>query len=55
MSMEIEDNYTKDGTTDIHGNPADKRNTGNWRTCPYILGIPKYHNSNFNFFLFFLM
>ncbi|KAL0919683.1 hypothetical protein M5K25_011796 [Dendrobium thyrsiflorum] len=37
MSTEIEDNYTKDGTTDIHGKPADRKKTGNWRTCPYIL------------------
>ncbi|ONK62100.1 uncharacterized protein A4U43_C07F360 [Asparagus officinalis] len=32
-----EDNYTQDGTTDLHGNPALKRNTGRWRACPYIL------------------
>lgn len=37
MSTEIKDNYTKDGTTDIHGNPADRKKTGNWRACPYIL------------------
>ncbi|XP_020694761.1 protein NRT1/ PTR FAMILY 8.1 [Dendrobium catenatum] len=37
MSTEIEENYTKDGTTDIHGKPADRKKTGNWRTCPYIL------------------
>ncbi|RWW23686.1 hypothetical protein GW17_00012063 [Ensete ventricosum] len=30
--------YTKDGTTDLHGNPAIKKDTGNWRACPYILG-----------------
>ncbi|RZS08780.1 hypothetical protein BHM03_00039798 [Ensete ventricosum] len=35
---DIKDEYTQDGTTDIHGNPAIKKNTGNWRTCPYILG-----------------
>ncbi|XP_072996645.1 protein NRT1/ PTR FAMILY 8.1-like [Typha latifolia] len=34
---EAEDKYTKDGTRDIHGNPAIKKNTGNWRACPYIL------------------
>lgn len=32
-----EDIYTKDGTTDIRGNPAIKKNTGRWRACPYIL------------------
>ncbi|XP_074584326.1 protein NRT1/ PTR FAMILY 8.1-like [Curcuma longa] len=31
------DKYTKDGTTDIHGQPALKKETGNWRACPYIL------------------
>ncbi|KAJ6827765.1 protein NRT1/ PTR FAMILY 8.1-like [Iris pallida] len=34
---EHEDKYTKDGTTDIHGNPAVKKNTGRWKACPYIL------------------
>ncbi|KAJ6797454.1 protein NRT1/ PTR FAMILY 8.1-like [Iris pallida] len=34
---EFEDKYTKDGTTDIRGNPAVKENTGRWRACPYIL------------------
>ncbi|KAJ8493892.1 hypothetical protein OPV22_015613 [Ensete ventricosum] len=36
----MEDNkdlYTKDGTTDLRGNPVIKKNTGNWRACPYIL------------------
>lgn len=32
------DKYTKDGTTDIHGRPVLKKETGNWRACPYILG-----------------
>ena len=30
--------YTQDGTVDIKGNPALKKDTGNWRACPYILG-----------------
>ncbi|URE45726.1 peptide transporter [Musa troglodytarum] len=39
-TMEATDErYTKDGTTDIHGRPAVRKNTGNWRACPYILGI----------------
>ncbi|CAI0471222.1 unnamed protein product [Linum tenue] len=37
MSQE-ETLYTKDGTTDFHGNPAIKTNTGTWKACPYILG-----------------
>ncbi|XP_074582721.1 protein NRT1/ PTR FAMILY 8.1-like isoform X2 [Curcuma longa] len=31
------DKYTKDGTTDIHGQPVLKKETGNWKACPYIL------------------
>ncbi|PIN05025.1 H+/oligopeptide symporter [Handroanthus impetiginosus] len=30
--------YTGDGSVDIKGNPVLKRNTGNWRACPFILG-----------------
>ncbi|XP_037494963.1 protein NRT1/ PTR FAMILY 8.3 [Jatropha curcas] len=30
--------YTGDGSVDLHGNPALKQNTGNWRACPFILG-----------------
>ncbi|EPS63244.1 hypothetical protein M569_11542, partial [Genlisea aurea] len=30
--------YTGDGSVDINGNPVLKRNTGNWRACPFILG-----------------
>ncbi|XP_008785424.1 protein NRT1/ PTR FAMILY 8.1 [Phoenix dactylifera] len=37
MREAAEDKYTKDGTTDIRGNPAVKKDTGNWRACPYIL------------------
>ncbi|KAG5515192.1 hypothetical protein RHGRI_036285 [Rhododendron griersonianum] len=33
-----EDNYTKDGTVDYRGNPANKKKTGTWKACPYILG-----------------
>lgn len=37
--MAEEDIYTQDGTLDIHKNPADKRKTGNWKACRFILGI----------------
>ncbi|CAA3001869.1 NRT1 PTR FAMILY -like [Olea europaea subsp. europaea] len=30
--------YTGDGSVDIKGNRILKRNTGNWRACPFILG-----------------
>ncbi|XP_052185303.1 protein NRT1/ PTR FAMILY 8.1-like [Diospyros lotus] len=36
--MAEEDNYTKDGTLDYRGNPADKKKTGTWKACRYILG-----------------
>jgi len=38
--------YTEDGTIDIHKNPANKKMTGNWKACRFILGI--------KFFFFFL-
>ena len=34
-----DDKYTKDGTVDYRGNPANKTDTGTWKACPYILGI----------------
>ncbi|KAJ1381113.1 PTR2 family proton/oligopeptide symporter, conserved site [Sesbania bispinosa] len=36
--MAENDVYTKDGTVDYHGNPANKKKTGTWRACPFILG-----------------
>ncbi|KAL4334486.1 hypothetical protein GQ457_07G035060 [Hibiscus cannabinus] len=36
--MEEDDVYTKDGTVDYKGNPADKKKTGTWRACPFIIG-----------------
>ncbi|XP_020236789.1 protein NRT1/ PTR FAMILY 8.1 [Cajanus cajan] len=36
--MAEEDFYTKDGTVDYRGNPANKKETGTWRACPFILG-----------------
>ncbi|KAJ3679711.1 hypothetical protein LUZ60_017722 [Juncus effusus] len=39
-SNEIESNeeFTGDGSVDIHGNPIKKNCTGTWRACPFILG-----------------
>lgn len=37
-AMAEEDVYTKDGTVDYKGNPANKKKTGTWKACPYILG-----------------
>ncbi|ESW18736.1 hypothetical protein PHAVU_006G065900 [Phaseolus vulgaris] len=36
--MAEDDGYTKDGTVDYCGNPANKKETGTWRACPFILG-----------------
>ncbi|KAJ7964128.1 Protein NRT1/ PTR FAMILY 8.1 [Quillaja saponaria] len=36
--MGEDDIYTKDGTVDYHGNPANKKETGTWKACPFILG-----------------
>ncbi|GAU13946.1 hypothetical protein TSUD_262730, partial [Trifolium subterraneum] len=30
--------YTEDGTIDIHKKPANKKKTGNWKACRFILG-----------------
>lgn len=37
--MAEEDIYTKDGTVDIHKKPANKKKTGNWKACRFILGM----------------
>ncbi|GAV74476.1 PTR2 domain-containing protein [Cephalotus follicularis] len=34
----LEDNYTKDGTVDYRGNPANKKKIGTWKACPFIIG-----------------
>ncbi|KAK4278609.1 hypothetical protein QN277_016435 [Acacia crassicarpa] len=36
--MAVEEVYTKDGTVDFRGNPANKKKTGTWKACPFILG-----------------
>lgn len=38
-----DDNLTKDGTVDCRGNPANKKKTGTWKACPFILGISYVH------------
>ncbi|CAN8237576.1 unnamed protein product [Cochlearia groenlandica] len=34
---EMETYYTKDGTLDIHKKPANKKTTGHWKACRFIL------------------
>ncbi|KAK4748206.1 hypothetical protein SAY87_014792 [Trapa incisa] len=36
--MAEDDFHTSDGTLDIQKNPADKRTTGKWKACRFILG-----------------
>lgn len=42
--------YTGDGSVDIKGNPVLKSETGNWRACPFILGMS---DSDFAFLALF--
>lgn len=36
--MAEEDIYTNDGTLDVNKKPANKKTTGNWKACRFILG-----------------
>ncbi|XP_004506790.1 protein NRT1/ PTR FAMILY 8.1 [Cicer arietinum] len=36
--VERDGSYTEDGTIDIHKKPANKKKTGNWKACSFILG-----------------
>lgn len=45
--MEEENVYTKDGTVDYLGNPANRKKTGTWKACPFILGN-SYVSTNSN-------
>ena len=42
-----EDIYTKDGTVNYKNKPANRKKTGTWKACPFILG--KSFNSPFDF------
>ncbi|GER28116.1 major facilitator superfamily protein, partial [Striga asiatica] len=33
-----DNNYTKDGTVDYMDRPANRKKTGTWKACPFILG-----------------
>nr|BEK82046.1 NPF transporter [Taxus x media] len=37
-SVEPNDEYTQDGSVDIHGNLSIKKQSGNWKACLFILG-----------------
>ncbi|KAL1565807.1 protein NRT1/ PTR FAMILY 8.1-like [Salvia divinorum] len=56
--MAEDDNYTKDGTVDYKGRPANRKKTGKWRACPFILGNEccerlAYYGMSSNLFLYF--
>ncbi|XP_057772446.1 protein NRT1/ PTR FAMILY 8.1-like [Salvia miltiorrhiza] len=56
--MAEDDNYTKDGTVDYKGKPANRKITGTWRACPFILGNEccerlAYYGMSSNLFLYF--
>ncbi|KAH6810508.1 peptide transporter 1 [Perilla frutescens var. frutescens] len=56
--MAEEDNYTKDGTVDYKGRPANRKKTGTWKACPFILGNEccerlAYYGMSSNLFLYF--
>ncbi|GJU94047.1 NRT1/ PTR family 8.2-like protein [Tanacetum coccineum] len=53
-----EDLYTKDGTVDYKNNPANKKTTGTWKACPFILGNEccerlAYYGMSTNLLLYF--
>ncbi|CAK9177864.1 unnamed protein product [Ilex paraguariensis] len=57
-SMAEDDIYTKDGTVDYRKNPANKKETGTWKACPYILVNEcserlAYYGMSSNLFLYF--
>ncbi|KAG8371470.1 hypothetical protein BUALT_Bualt13G0090900 [Buddleja alternifolia] len=56
--MAEEDKYTKDGTVDYRNNPANKKKTGTWKACPFILGNEccerlAYYGMSSNLLLYF--
>ncbi|KAK2967067.1 hypothetical protein RJ640_015287 [Escallonia rubra] len=57
-TMEEDDIYTRDGTVDYLGNPANKKKTGTWKACPFILGNEccerlAYYGMSTNLLLYF--
>lgn len=47
MSLQEEgDDYTKDGTVDLRGNPVRRSQRGRWKACSFVIGM----NYNFPYF-----
>jgi len=38
--------YTGEGSVNFRGEPVLKKDTGNWRACPFILGTMFLHFSH---------
>jgi len=37
------DEYTQDGTTDLHGNPVLRSKRGGWKACGFVVGTDAAH------------
>ena len=44
--QEVGDDYTKDGTVDLRGNPVRRSQRGRWKACSFVIGM----NYNFPYF-----
>ncbi|KAL3829086.1 hypothetical protein ACJIZ3_017888 [Penstemon smallii] len=57
-SIPENEDYTKDGTVDYYNNPANKKKTGTWKACRFILGTEccerlAYYGMTSNLLLYF--
>lgn len=41
---EVGDDYTKDGTVDLRGNPVRRSIRGRWKACSFVVGIYLFNN-----------
>uniref|UniRef100_A0A161WWR0 Major facilitator superfamily (MFS) profile domain-containing protein n=1 Tax=Daucus carota subsp. sativus TaxID=79200 RepID=A0A161WWR0_DAUCS len=46
--MEEDKVFTKDGSVDIHGQPADAATSGRWKACSFLLGYEVFERMAFN-------
>lgn len=49
-SNQEDDNYTEDGTLDYLSNPANKKKTGTWKACGFILGANNLYSLGKNMY-----
>ena len=40
--LDLDDNYTQDGTVDLKGKPVLRSKTGGWTACSFVMGISIY-------------